>query len=164
MNGLQAIVNGVHDTKSGLLAAALQVGRARAQNVSAQLTKVGAAAGYAEKLNSAAFEAIHRIYTPDLDGVLCHVDAATGRILIPMPWGSVGRPLYGLRRTEGDTLRRYLQHLEAQKHPRRLFWCEGQRWYLNLREYPDLEDALLYWRLVELSAVHWRRFTTQTAF
>ncbi|MBX3001923.1 MAG: hypothetical protein KF893_25585 [Caldilineaceae bacterium] len=162
-NGTGAIINGLAETKSSILATVLQAGRRRAENVSRELTRYGAAAAYAEKLNSAVFELIHRLYEPDTDGVLCNVDPVSGRFNIDATWGSVGRPKYGLRRTEGDTLRRYVQWLSVQKHPRRLFWHAGQRWYVDLAEYPDLDDALLYWRLVEMTAAHWRRFTTQAA-
>lgn len=145
-----------------LTAKVLRKARGRAADVSASLTRRGAAAATAELLNEAVMKAIGYCYEVDEDGHPANVNA-DGRIEIPMPWGSVGRPLYGLRRTEGDTLRRYLQFLEGQRRPIRLFYFEGGRWYVDAFTYPSQADALGYWRVVAMTAAAWRRFSVQSA-
>lgn len=149
--------------KEILTAKVLRKARQRAADVSQSLSRRGAAAATAELLNEAVFKAIRYLYEEDADGVPPNVDA-DGKILIPLPWGSVGRPRYGLRRTEGDTLRRYVQWLETQRRPAaRLFYFESTKWYLDCWTYPTEADALAYWRIVAVNASIWRRFSTQTA-
>ena len=148
-----------------LTAKVLRKARGRAADVSASLTRTGAAQATAELLNEAVFKLIGYIYEEDADGVRANV-GVDGRIEIPCPWGSVGRPRYALRRTEGDTLRRYVQWLETQRRPAvRLFYFEEEtgRWYLDCWTYPTKADALAYWRLVSVNASIWRRFSTQKA-
>jgi hypothetical protein len=146
-----------------LTAKVLRKARGRAADMSASLTRTGAAQATAELLNEATMKAIGLLYEVDADGVPANVDS-DGKILIPLPWGSVGRPKYALRRTEGDSLRKYIQHLEAQRRPAvRLFYFENGRWYLDCWTYPTKADALAYWRLVAVNASVWRRFSVQRA-
>lgn len=145
-----------------LTAKVLRKARARAADVSATLTRRGAAAATAELLNEATFKAIKMLYETDFDGIPANVDG-NGKILIPLPWGSVGRPLYGLRRTEGDTLRRYLQFLAGQRRPIPLFTFDAGRWWLNVWDYTSADKALGYWRTVAIDAAIWRRFSGQGA-
>lgn len=158
------IVKHFEDHQREILSArVLRKARGRAADVSATLTRRGAAQATAELLNEAVFKAIGYLYEVDSDGIPANVDS-DGKILIPCPWGSVGRPKYALRRTEGDTLRKYVQWLETQRRPAvRLFYFENGRWYLDCWTYPTREDALQYWRLVAVNASIWRRFSTQTA-
>lgn len=164
MTYTNGIVKHFEEHKDEILTAkVLRRARQRAADVSASLTRRGAAQATAELLNVAVEKLIGYLYERDSDGVPANVNA-DGRIEIPLPWGSVGRPLYGLRRTEGDTLRKYMQWLETQKRPAvRLFYFEGGRWYLNAWDYPSQADALAYWRLVAMSAATWRRFSVQSA-
>lgn len=142
--------------------AVLRKARQRTADVSASLTRRNAAQATAVLLNESVLKLIGLLYQTDADGVLCNVNA-DGRIEIPAPWGSTGRPRYGLRRTEGDTLRRYVQHLETIKRPVRLFYFdeEASRWYLDIFTYPTQESALVYWQIVAMNAAAWRRFNTQ---
>jgi hypothetical protein len=143
-------------------AAILAYGRQRAHDAAAQLTRRGHAAASAELANEAVTKLIAILYQPDTDGLPCNFDLATGRLLVPAPWGSVGRPLYGLRRTEGDTLRRYMQFLEDQARPPRLFFFEVGSWHVNVWDWPTATDALHYWRLVQLTVDTWKRFLPST--
>lgn len=145
-----------------LTAKVLRKARARAADVSATLTRRGAAAATAELLNEAVNKLIALLYEADSDGHPANV-GIDGRIEIPCPWGSVGRPLYGLRRTEGDSLRRYVQFLAGQRRPIPLFTFDNGRWWLNVYDYPAKDQALGYWRAVAVDASIWRRFSTQTA-
>jgi hypothetical protein len=143
-----------------LTAKVLRKARGRAADVSRSLTRTGAAAATAELLNEAVNKLIGYLYEEDSDGVRANVDV-DGRIEIPCPWGSVGRPLYALRRTEGDTLRKYVQFLAGQRRPTPLFTFDNGRWWLNIFDYPTKDKALQYWRIVAVDASIWRRFSTQ---
>lgn len=145
-----------------LTARVLRKSRKRAADVSRSLSRKGAAQAQAELLNEAVNKSIGYLYEMDSDGVPANIDL-DGKILIPCPWGSVGRPLYGLRRTEGDTLRKYVQFLEQQRRPIRLFSFENGRWWLNVWDYPTKAKALQYWQSVSLDASIWRRFSVQSA-
>jgi hypothetical protein len=140
---LPTFIERKEETRSALV---LRSGRRRAADLAMKLSKHGAAAATAELCNEAVCKLIELLYQPDTDG------------LIPAPWGSVGRPCYGLRRTEGDTLRRYVQFLETLDRPVRLFFFEGQRWHLNLWDYSTVEKAMNYWRLVQMDVAAWKRF------
>lgn len=145
-----------------LSAKVLRKARGRAADVSLSLSRTGAAQATAELLNEAVNKLIAMLYQVDSDGVRANVDV-DGRIEIPCPWGSAGRPRYGLRRTEGDTLRKYVQFLAEQRRPTPLFTFDAGRWWLNVFDYPDREKALQYWRIVAVDASIWRRFSTQKA-
>ena len=164
MSSVNGLVKHFEEHQAEILTAkVLRKSRRRAQDISASLTRKGAAQATAELLNEAVCKAIGYLYEVDSDGVPANVDS-DGRILIPLPWGSVGRPKYGLRRSEGDSLRRYAQWLETQKRPApRLFYFENGKWYLDCWTYPTLSDALAYWRLVSVNASIWRRFSVQRA-
>ena len=147
-----------------LTAKVLRKARQRTADISHSLTRKGAAQAKAELLNVAVEKAINLLYQLEPDGYPANVDE-DGRILIPLPWGSAGRPMYGLRRGEGDTLRRYVQFLETQKRPApRLFYFERRAWWLDGFTYPTAPDALAYWRLVSVNASIWRRFSVETSF
>ena len=145
-----------------LTAKVLRKALGRAADVSRSLTRTGAAAATAELLNEAVNKLIGYLYEEDADGVRSNVDV-DGRLLIPAPWGSVGRPRYALRRTEGDTLRKYVQFLSSQRRPAPLFTFDNGRWWLNIFDYPTKDKALQYWRIVAVDASIWRRFSTQKA-
>lgn len=163
MTYTNGIVKHFEEHKDEILTAkVLRHARQRAADVSASLTRRGAAEATAQLLNVAVEKLIGYLYEKDSDGVPANVNA-DGRIEIALPWGSVGRPLYGLRRTEGDSLRRYVQFLEDQARPVRLFYFENGRWWLNVFDYPTKDKALGYWRIVSVNASIWRRFSTQTA-
>jgi hypothetical protein len=55
-------------------------------------------------------------------------DAATGRILIPMPWGRAGGVAWGLRSSEQRVMRQLL--IERMKEPWAIFLYERQAWYV----------------------------------
>lgn len=142
----------------------LRKARQQAADVSASLTRRGAAQAQADLLNEAVNKLIGYLYERDTDNYPCNIDRS-GKILIALPWGSVGRPMYGLRRTQGDTLRRYVQHLAGLRRPVPLFRYddESTRWFLNWEDYPTAAAALAYWDVVAVNAAAWRRFSVQSA-
>ena len=100
-------------------------------------------------------------YEVDAYGLPFNVDRATRRLLVPAPMGRAGHRLYGLRRSEGEALRRWLHVLQrsakAGKAPAPLFWYapDSRNWYLG-EEYQTLEQAQRYLeaRPVTASALH----------
>lgn len=145
-----------------LTAKVLRKARQRTADISASLTRRGAAQAKAEILNTAMFKLIDMLYQVDPDGYPANI-GIDGRIEIAAPWGSTGRPKWGLLRGEGDCLRRYLQHLQTLKRPVRLFYFEEEagRWYLDAFTYQTKTAALEYWQIVSLNAAAWRRFSVQ---
>lgn len=93
-----------------------------------------------ERFAAVAYECTSR-------GDLLNLDAVTGAILIPVPWGRHAGRLWGLRRTEGDALRALLI-LEQRKGraPWLLYSPESRRWYADRDAYPTAEVAREYLR------------------
>lgn len=100
-------------------------------------------------------------YEVDVYGLPFNVDRVTRRVLVPVPMGRAGHARYGLRRSEGEALRRWLHVLQrsakAGKAPAPLFWYDRstRNWYLGA-EYQTLEAAQHYLeaRPVTASALH----------
>ncbi len=135
----------------------LRFAQQRVADVSESLSRRGAAQAKAELANEAVGRLIDLCYERDTDGQPCNIDAGNGRLLIPVPWGRRGRSYYGLRPSEADLLRCYLQHLQTQR-PARLFFYDKRSWWLNCWDYPEKANALWYWRLVQLDAGTWKKF------
>lgn len=143
------------ERKQGIVATALLSGRQRAANVAAQLSRRGRAQAAAELCNEAVGVLIHLCYEPDTDGNPANIDGATGRLLIPVPWGEKGHKYYGLRSTEQRALRRYMFDLQgsaATVAP--LFVYDGpeRSWFLNIWDFPNGPVALEYWKRSGISA------------
>ena len=89
---------------------------------------------------------IAKLYVTEADGSMANVDSMTGRILMrPLPWGESGAIRWGLRRWEGQCLRRLMLDRVGQR--RRLaclfdYNTESRQWHLNTHDYPTGEDAL----------------------
>lgn len=143
------------ERKQGIVATALIGGRQRAANVAAQLSRRGRAQAAAELCNEAVGMLIQLCYEPDTDGNPANIDGATGRLLIPVPWGEKGHKYYGLRSTEQRVLRRYMIELQDHKPAGApLFTYDGpeRSWYLNIWDFPNGTGALEYWKRWGMSA------------
>ena len=94
-------------------------------------------AAIVELLNEAVARVALLCYERGDDGQLCNVDPATGRVLIPLPWGRAGYAKWGLTPSEGNVLR--LIMLTRQKRGVPLFGYDRSRraWFLNLRDYDE---------------------------
>lgn len=106
-----------------------------------------------EVLNEALARLTVLCYERDDDGQLCNVDGATGRVLIPLPWGRGGYSKWGLTSTEATILRRIM--FTRQRNGLPLFFYERSRraWFLNLGEYGAI-PVLKEW---ELSIAEYRK-------
>lgn len=98
-----------------------------------------------ELLNEALARLVELLYE-EADGAPVNVDAATGRVLIPVPWGRNGAPRWGLRVSEADSLRwLMLSWTRAETGsgvaPLLVYDRSRKCWYLSRRFYPTLADA-----------------------
>jgi len=87
-----------------------------------------------------------KLYVTEADGSMANVDSRTGRILMrPLPWGESGAARWGLRRWEGQCLRRLMLDRVGQR--RRLpclfdYNSEARQWHINTHDYPTGADAM----------------------
>lgn len=89
---------------------------------------------------------IQTLYATDADQRPANYDEATGRILIPLPWGSSGWKHWGLTKTEAAHLRRVLMGRAIMRKPAPLF-ChdqESKQWFLDTETYPTTDAALMW--------------------
>ena len=120
--------------------------RQRMADTATELSLTGHSQAHLDIAITAIAHLIAAIYTHDADGRLANADQRTGRILMrPLPWGESGAAKWGLRRWEGQCLRRLM--LDRVGSRRRLpclfdYNNESRQWHINLHDYPTGEDAL----------------------
>jgi len=114
-------------------------------------------AAIVEVLNEALARLTVLCYERDDNGVLVNVDAPTGRICVPLPWGRAGYAKWGLTFSEGEVMRRIMFTRQAQGLP--LFFFERSRraWYLNLKEYPSGKRVLAQWVEWQITVGEYRK-------
>lgn len=110
--------------------------RAAAQTLS--LRNVDGAA--CELMNEALARLVLLAYEVDAGG-FCNIDAATGKLLIPLPFGRNGYARWGLRPQEANILRQVL--FDWQLEPMPLFEYDRMRraWFVNLRDFANVHMA-----------------------
>jgi len=146
------------ERKNGIAATTLQAGRQRLGNVAATLSRRGRLKASAELCNEAVGVAICLCYEADTFDGPANVDGATGRILIPLPWGESGHRKYGLRSTEAASLRRYMFDLQdhaAAGAPVFTYDPVSRSWYLNFRDRSST-SAMEYWERWGLNEAAYR--------
>ncbi len=109
-----------------------------------------------ELLNEALARLCVLCYERDEDGRLCNIDPATGRVLVPLPWGKMGYAKWGLTATEGDAMRRIM--LARQRDGLPLFHFDRSRraWFVNLDDYGDGGQVLGQMREWEITVGEYR--------
>jgi len=104
-------------------------------------------------------EALHKLvvlcYEQDSVGYF-NVDGVTGRILIPVPHGRAGRPLWGLYPSEGITLGIILRERQATGVALFLYDRSRRAWLLNLRDFHNKRTALAYLKACPISVEEFR--------
>ena len=110
-----------------------------------------------EVLNEALARLTQLCYERDETGTLVNVDPATGRVLVPLPWGRAGYSKWGLTSPEATAFRRVMFTRQRQGLP--LFFYERSRraWYLNLADYPEGAVVLAKLGEWEISVVEYRK-------
>jgi hypothetical protein len=129
-NGIVRVV----ERKRGLAIAAPErhgAVRSAAQN----LSRRNVDAAITELLNEALSRLTALCYERDDGGVLCNIDPATGRVLVPLPWGRVGYRKWGLTPTESNVMRAIMFTRQGRGVP--LFFYDRSRraWFLNIRDF-----------------------------
>ena len=112
--------------------------RLRAAAESLSLRNVDAAT--CELMNEALARLVLLAYEVDAGG-LCNMDGATGKLLIPLPWGRNGYARWGLRPQEANILRQVLFDWQSGA-PMLLLYDRARRaWYVNLADFANVHLA-----------------------
>jgi hypothetical protein len=99
-----------------------------------------------ELLNEAHARLIVLCYERDESGQLCNVDPATGKVLIPLPWGKSGHAKWGIAPSEADALRAIMFARQQNGVPLFHFDRSRRAWYVNLADHPAL-PVLAEWQI-----------------
>jgi hypothetical protein len=93
-----------------------------------------------EVLNEALSRLVLLAYQTDAGG-LCNIDGATGRFLIPLPFGRNGAAQWGIRPSEANILRQIL--FDWQTEPPALLFYERSRraWFVDLSAFGSIGIA-----------------------
>ncbi len=77
------------------------------------------------------------------NGGFCNIDAPTGKVLIPLPWGRNGHARWAIRAQESNILREIMQ---GRQYTPGLFIYDRVRrnWNVNLHDYPSRDAAIAY--------------------
>ena len=128
-----------------------------AENAEA-ISKAGDNQARVELLNEAVLALTTILYVTE-DGRYVNIDQRTHRILVAKPWGSAGWKRWGIRYWEGLVLRKILMTRAQMRRVAPLFdYGETNQWYLNLRDYPRIDSALIYWKANPITLRDWRLF------
>lgn len=131
------------------------------------LNRAGQAAARVELCNEALHKLIEFAYAQDVDGIKANVDACTNRLLIPAPWGSVGRTKWGLSRYEADMMRMILmrrctEFKPSDRPPLIVYDAHSNSWSINMIDYPTMEAAAFWLRHGRITLREWRDIMQQT--
>lgn len=120
--------------------------RQRMAHTAAELNRAGDLQAQLDVAITSIVNLISVLYATDADGRPANFDVMTQRILIrPLPWGESGARRWGLRRWEGQCLRRILlDRVGQRRHWAALFDYNeyARQWHVNAICYPDAEAAL----------------------
>lgn len=120
------------------------------------LSRRGMAQAKVELCNAALLALVELLHELDADGVTPHVDDATGRILIPVPWGKRGYAAWKLRATEGRALNWILRERSGrQTNPLFVYDEAGRAWLLGY-PYASKAAAMAYLRQCPITLSEWR--------
>jgi hypothetical protein len=117
-------------------------------------------AAVCELLNEALARLVQLCYEQDAAG-LCNVDAQTGKMLIPLPWGRLGHAKWGLRPIEGIILRQVL--FDWQNGNNNLFHYDRSRraWFVDLYNYANVHLAHQWLTQHQVTVAMYRRAREQ---
>lgn len=125
------------------------------RQVAQSLTRRGIMAAKVELCNQALATLVDLVFEIDDDGRHANQDV-DGRILIPLPWGRLGRASWGLRATEGAALRYImLQRQRTEPEPLFVYDAGGRTWCVNLA-FTSRRMAGSYLRTTPVTLGEWR--------
>jgi len=93
-----------------------------------------------ELMNEGLCRLVALCYEEDAGG-LCNIDGATGRVLIPVPWGRNGQAKWGLRPQEANILRQILFDWEQSGLTLLNYDRTRKSWFVNLRDFGNYHLA-----------------------
>jgi hypothetical protein len=93
-----------------------------------------------ELFNEALARLVQLCYEQDAGG-FCNIDGATGRLLIPLPWGRNGQGKWGLRPQEANILRQVLFDWEADGSSLLRYDRTRKSWFVALDSFPNYHLA-----------------------
>lgn len=114
-----------------------------------------------ELLNEAFARLALLCYERDDDGGLCNVDAATGRILIPLCWGKAGHAKWGLSPSESDAMRAIMFARQQNGLPLFFFDRSRKSWFLNIVDFPNGAEVLSNFKEWEITVSEYRQARDQ---
>ena len=124
------------------------------RSVAQRLTRRGVAGAKVELINTTLLAFVEAVFDVDSDGVYANIDAS-GRLLIPAPFGRAGGRLWGLRNTEQRAFSWLMrQRSDAESAPLFVFDAEYRQWFLA-SGYTRLA-ALAYIRQMPVTLKEWR--------
>lgn len=110
------------------------------------------------RVNDALMRLTELIYMPSDDRELDNVDPESGRILIPKPWGSMGREYFKLSRRTADIMRRCLLSKRPSRRPALYYYDPTAKdWFADLSNYPTLAGAMIWVKHEAISLSEWRQ-------
>jgi hypothetical protein len=116
------------------------------QRAADNLSRRNVDAAVTELINEAHSRLIVLAYERDDAAHLVNVDAATGKLLIPLPWGKAGYKKWGLAPSEADAFRRVMFSRQRAGLPLFFFDRSRRSWFLALADYPAL-PVLSEWNI-----------------
>ncbi len=93
-----------------------------------------------ELMNEALARLVALAYEQDAGG-LANIDNVTGKILIPLPWGSNGASRWGLRPQEANILRQVLFDWEQGEQTLLRYDRTRKSWFINLFDFGNYHLA-----------------------
>ena len=126
-----------------------------------ELSRAGTMQAHLDVCIAAMVALANVLYATDADNRHANVDEATGRILIPLPWGSTGYRHWGLRKWEGYCLRKVLI-AKCGRGGAVLFGFDHatNQWYIDMETFPTVNSALLWIHQHGPTLHEWRPIVT----
>jgi hypothetical protein len=93
-----------------------------------------------ELMNESLARLVQLAYETDAGG-FCNIDGATGRLLIPLPWGRNGQSRWGLRPQEANILRQVLFDWEQDGSSLLRYDRTRKSWFVALDSFPNYHLA-----------------------
>jgi hypothetical protein len=123
--------------------------------VADQLSKRNVDQATCELLNEALARLVQLAYETDAGG-LCNIDGATGRFLIPLPFGRNGHAKWGLRPQEANILRQILFDWQLEP-PALLFYDRSRRaWFVDVAQFGSAGIAKSWLRSHQITVAVYR--------
>lgn len=156
-------LNGIHNTlarKEGL-SLVTPARHTLLRNAVTNLSRRNIDQSICELMNEALARLVLLAFERDDDGRLCNVDGATGRVLVPLPWGKLGYAKWGLAPSEANAMRRIMLIRQREGVPLFSYDRSRRAWFVNLDDYPDGVRILRQFKEWEITVTEYRAARVQ---